>query len=201
MSVYERMLERYAAGDLPWDDALPPPEIQEFARTLSPGRALDLGCGTGRAAIYLSRLGWQVDAVDFIPQAITMARQRAQKANVSARFYVASVTELDFLTDPYDLVVDVGCAHALQESELVTYYQHLLRLIHGGGHYLLFARLRDQMLPTEEDLRGINEAYLRRLFYDGFIVNRTDYGRTQMDDDISWRSAWFWYIRRRQRVQ
>ena len=41
-------------------------------------RILDLGCGPGRASIYLARLGWQVDGVDFVPQAIATARQRAR---------------------------------------------------------------------------------------------------------------------------
>jgi len=33
-----------------------------------------LGCGPGRASIYLARRGWQVDGVDFIPDAIELAR-------------------------------------------------------------------------------------------------------------------------------
>jgi hypothetical protein len=38
---------------------------------------------------------------------------------------------------------------------------------------------------------------LCHLFQESFIVKRTDYGWTQMDENISWRSTWFWDIRRR----
>ena len=39
--------ERYAAGDIPWDSGITPPEIHEVLKELPPGKALDLGCGTG----------------------------------------------------------------------------------------------------------------------------------------------------------
>ncbi len=37
---------------------------------ITPGRALDLGCGPGRNALHLASLGWEVDAIDLSPQAI-----------------------------------------------------------------------------------------------------------------------------------
>jgi SAM-dependent methyltransferase len=50
---------------------------------LTPGRVLELGCGSGRNAIYLASLGCSVDAVDFSSQAIEWAQQRAKPAGVS----------------------------------------------------------------------------------------------------------------------
>jgi tellurite methyltransferase len=44
--------------------------LVETARTLKPGRALDLACGTGRNAVWLAEHGWQVTAVDRSPIAI-----------------------------------------------------------------------------------------------------------------------------------
>ena len=84
-----------------------------FAPTLPVGRALDLGCGLGRATIFLARLGWQADGVDFIAQAVAEATRRAQLAGVAARahFYHGAVDQLDFLAGPYDFALDVGCAH------------------------------------------------------------------------------------------
>ena len=40
-----RFTERYTNGQVPWDDSLPPPEVQALVATLPPGRALGL---TGR---------------------------------------------------------------------------------------------------------------------------------------------------------
>ncbi|GIV11537.1 MAG: hypothetical protein KatS3mg020_1028 [Fimbriimonadales bacterium] len=36
--------------------------------------ALDLGCGSGREAVYLADLGWQVTAVDRLPEALARGR-------------------------------------------------------------------------------------------------------------------------------
>ncbi len=41
---------------------------------LAPGRALDLGCGAGRASIWLASRGWRVTGVDFSDAALDLAR-------------------------------------------------------------------------------------------------------------------------------
>jgi SAM-dependent methyltransferase len=48
----------------------PTPLVVETAQKLKPGRALDLGCGTGRNAIWLAEHGWHVTGVDRSPVTI-----------------------------------------------------------------------------------------------------------------------------------
>ena len=131
MSHYERLLEFYQAGPVPWDQPDPPPEVLATVSALSNGRALDLGCGLGRAALYMARSGWEVDGVDFVPQAIEEATARAERAGLAERahFYVSSVLELDFLHGPYDFALDVGCAHSFGPDELQAYRRELVRLL------------------------------------------------------------------------
>jgi SAM-dependent methyltransferase len=45
----------------------PRPFVEEIARDLPPGRALDLACGDGRNAVWLAERGWRVTAVDKAP--------------------------------------------------------------------------------------------------------------------------------------
>ncbi|CAL9550243.1 hypothetical protein SUDANB70_04450 [Streptomyces sp. enrichment culture] len=47
---------------------------------LTGGRALELGCGPGRNALYLAAHGYDVDAVDLSPAALAWARERAAEA-------------------------------------------------------------------------------------------------------------------------
>lgn len=198
MSDYERLLEFYQAGPVPWDQPDPPPEVLAFVPTLPVGRALDLGCGLGRAALFMGRLGWQVDGVDFIAQALTEATHRASLAGLGdkVKFHLGPVTQLDFLVDRYDFALDVGCAHNFTLDELRAYYRQLLRLLKPGGYYLLFAHLNeDEIEPNSESRRWLDEDNLYRIFAEGFTVERIEYGQTQVGDQSPWRSAWFWFKR------
>lgn len=184
-------------GQVPWDAELPPPEVMATLSTLRPGRALDLGCGYGRASIYLAQQGWRVDGVDFIPQAITEATRRAQFAGVAdaITFHVHPVTSLPFLSDQYDFVVDVGCMHNFDVAQTQAYAGEIKRLLRPGGLYLLFAHLRNESDVEDESWRWIAEDIILTTFTDGFTLERVEHGTTQVADNPPWRSAWFWLRR------
>jgi cyclopropane fatty-acyl-phospholipid synthase-like methyltransferase len=190
-----RFTERYTNGQVPWDDALPPPEVQKLVATLPSGRALDLGCGYGRTSIYLAQQGWQVDGVDFVPQAIAEAWRRAAAARTEERiqFHVGSVADLQFAHGLYDLAIDIGCLHSLSEPLQIAYRDELLRLLQPGAAYLLFARLR-HLNDDPAETSGIEEATLKALFA-SFQLHKSEIGVTS-GDDYSWRSGWFWYLRK-----
>ena len=189
------MKRRYASRNVPWDHADPPPEVLDFVPTLSPGRALDLGCGYGRASIFLARLGWQVDGVDFVPQAIAEARRRAEKAGVTVNFHVGDVTRLDFLTPGYTFALDVGCAHNLAAAELAAYAAEVRRLLAPGGYYMLTARIEPKQSPVEPGPRGITEAALRAAFAEGFALEWVKRGIDRPHGNVQWQSGWFRFRR------
>jgi len=193
--LYQRLSERYSSGDVPWDDPLPPPEVIEHVVTLPAGRALDLGCGYGRATIYLASLGWDVDGVDFIPAAITGAALRARDAGIYARFHLCQVTDLDFMAGAYDLAIDVGCCHNLGNEDLQKYHDHLRRLIRPNGEFLLFARLKEDSAAPDNGPGGIHQAVVESVFSEDFRLDRAELGLTDVPGQPTWRSAWFWFRR------
>ncbi|WP_405856141.1 class I SAM-dependent methyltransferase [Streptomyces sp. NBC_00090] len=111
------------------------------------GRALDLGCGPGRNALYLASLGYEVDAVDLSATAIGWAQERAAEASAKGardvRFVCgdAFAGALDTALDggPYDLVYDSGCFHHLPPHRRVSYLALLDRALAPGGHFALTA--------------------------------------------------------------
>ena len=202
-----RFEERYVTGQVPWDRALPPPEVQAIVPTLTPGRALDIGCGYGRAAIFLAQEGWEADGVDFVPQAIEGAKQRAAAAGLPPErihFHCADVTRLDFLHPPYDFAVDVGCLHSLEEEDLQRLHGELCRLLRPGALFMLFAHLRDPEAEVDpERPRGLLQELLLRVFLNGadagFQAEKVEHGTTTLPDGTSYASAWFW-LRRQPRL-
>ena len=194
--VYSRLSERYASGDIPWDDPSPPPEVLEFIPSLEAGRALDLGCGYGRASIYMATRGWDVDGIDFVEQAVEMARRRSKEAGVSARFHVASITDLGFLPGPYNFALDVGCGHALDDEGLSLYRAELCRLIAPGGYFMLFARMKITQHDDSESPPGLYEDKLLEEFDNGFTLTWAEHSETLTNDGSSWPSAWFRFQRK-----
>jgi SAM-dependent methyltransferase len=186
------MSNRYDSGDVPWDHELPPPEVLALLPTLPPGRALDVGCGFGRASIFMAQQGWQVDGVDFVAQAVAVAQRRADAAGVPVMFHVGDITRLDFLDGPYDFVLDVGCSHALDDADLALYRDQLLRLLHPGAIVLLFARLRGE--DSAESPRGVAEPVLLNIFSHGFDVVDIVHSVTEMPNG-TWASAWYRFQR------
>jgi cyclopropane fatty-acyl-phospholipid synthase-like methyltransferase len=195
MDLYAEMRRRYAERDLPWDQPLPPPEIIAFAESAPPGRALDLGCGTGRASIYLAQRGWTCDGVDFIPAAVDLARERASAAGIEdrVRFFVASAAHLDEFEPFYDLAIDVGCMHNLRGDDLVSYAAGVARLTRPDGHHLLFAHLADE--TDSSTSARLTDTDIRSLFDSTFAIERAERGTTTVGD-MTWPSAWFWMRRR-----
>jgi SAM-dependent methyltransferase len=110
----------YRLGITPWErDEVPPQLRQVAAEWEQPGRALDLGCGTGRDAVYLASQGWKVTGVDGVPAALGEARQRASSAGAVVEWVEGDVTRLGELglDGGYDLVLDRGCFHGLSDGE------------------------------------------------------------------------------------
>lgn len=152
------------------------------------GRALDLGCGPGRNALYLAARGFEVDAVDLSPTALAWAGERARAAGARVRFHHGDAFGAAGagLVGPYDLVYDSGCFHHLPPHRRVSYLALLDRLLAPGGRFALTcfasgamgselpdaefygrARLEGGLAYTPEALRhvfdGLTEVELRRM--------------------------------------
>lgn len=84
--------QRYSTSDLIWS-AEPNQFLVAETAGLAPGRALDLGAGEGRNAVWLARRGWQVTAVDFSDVGLAKAEALAHHAQVTIETVCADATE------------------------------------------------------------------------------------------------------------
>ena len=71
---------------------------------LAPGRALDLGCGSGQNASMLAGKGWSVLGVDWSEHAVTLANEAAAQRSLDARFIAADTTMWQ-PQEQFDLVI------------------------------------------------------------------------------------------------
>jgi SAM-dependent methyltransferase len=74
---------------------------------LSPGRALDVGCGEGADAVWLAVQGWDVTALDVSQVALKRAARLAQQAQVQVQWIPAALLDAPLPAHGFDLV----CMH------------------------------------------------------------------------------------------
>ncbi len=173
----------YKLGLRIWERRLPPVglvELVEGARALAPGRALDLGCGSGTDSIYLARHGWTVTGVDIVPEALALARRNAAAAGVRPTFVRGDVTHVADLVPPgsIDLILDFGCLHTLPADLRSAYVAGVSAVAAPGATYLLYGFARPPRLAPMQ--AGLSEAEVRGRFEQaGWQVAAAD----QVDDD------------------
>lgn len=186
----------YLRGRTPWDTGISPPELVETVEgpeALAPGRALDLGCGTGTNSLYLARHCWQATGVDFVAAAVARAeakRKRAGNLRGSVRFLRGDVTNLDALGlgEPFNLLFDLGCFHGLPVERRTDYAAGTARYAAPGARYLLYAF--DHIEGARP--RGVSSDEVRELFGPAFTVEREVRG----SDPRARASAWYWLRKR-----
>ena len=102
----------------------PSPALSEWIASPLKGRvgkkALDLGCGTGRDAVFLALRGWRVTAVDRLPDALDRARLLADLHGVDL-----DLRELDVERSPLPLGARQGGGAGGGGYDLVTAFRYL----------------------------------------------------------------------------
>jgi len=168
----------------PWDTGISPPELLEFIQTHQPGRAIDIGCGTGTNVITLAKAGWKVIGVDFASRAIQIAKQKVNRAGVQAELFVKDATKLEGIHGPFDLAFDLGCFHTILPSGKTKYLEQLYRILAPHGFWLMYGFLKSD---TSQARHGLAEEDIRLISSQLSLLSR----REGFDNKGKGPSTWF----------
>jgi tellurite methyltransferase len=94
---------RYATGEYV-PRTRPSPFLLEWLDRIPAGRALDVATGTGRNALALAEVGFEVDAVDISAVAIDRARGQAERRGLAVHWVVADLDTEPLPGDGYGLI-------------------------------------------------------------------------------------------------
>jgi len=134
--MYDRFATHYhekrsSEEDSTWNRYLDQPMIRDLVHDQPAGlKVLDLGCGSGMLAPWLTSRGYDVCGVDFSENLIAIART----TNPSAHFAVADIKHAPFADGTFDLVVSGLVMH--YEQDLGPPFAEVSRLLKAGGRFV-----------------------------------------------------------------
>jgi len=112
--------------------------LVDNADLLPKGRVLDVAMGTGRNAIYLAKMGFEVEGVDISPEAVSAALESAEGSGVMIKAQVADLEKAFHIKeDAYDVII---CSNYLQRSLIPEMKNGLRR----GGMIVYETHIVDQ---------------------------------------------------------
>jgi tellurite methyltransferase len=172
---------------------------------------LDAGCGGGRNLQYLLESGYEVFAVDRLPEAIAQVRELAAKRAPHLppdNFRVGPVERMGFPSDRFDLVVSSAVLHfARDEEHWNAMVDEMWRVLRPGG--ILFARLAStvgveaRVIPLGGRRYHLPDGSDRFLVDDAMLERKTDSLRGELVEPIKsvvvhgLRSMGTWVLRKR----
>jgi SAM-dependent methyltransferase len=165
---------RYREGDGAMWSGRPNGRLLAEVADLTVGRALDVGCGEGADAIWLSLNGWRVTAIDVSDVAVSRARAAAERAGAAVEWICGDVLERSFQEGSFDLVSMQY--PALPKAAGETAMRALLDAVQPGGLLLAVYHDLDDEHREHMKSRGVDPADyvdvddLDQLLVDSFTV-------------------------------
>jgi cyclopropane fatty-acyl-phospholipid synthase-like methyltransferase len=117
----------------------PSPYLATELACLTPGTALDAGCGAGAEALWLAAQGWHVTAVDISAEALAQAAARAADSGTSDR--VVWVEADLSVWQPDNRFDHVTSHYAHPAMPQLDFYARLADWVAPGGTLLIVGHL------------------------------------------------------------
>ena len=150
--------ERYSGPETVWSGR-PNPQLVAEAAGLTPGTALDVGCGEGGDVIWLAQQGWTVTGADFSAQGLARAARHAEDAGVADSCAWWQVDARTFAAD--GRLFDLVTTHFLHppESGMVAVTRRLAEAVAPGGHLLVVGHA-----PSETFTQLMTDSHRRAMW-------------------------------------
>ncbi len=183
--------ERYRELDRVWGSD-PNQFVRRLCERLPVGQALDLGCGDGRNALWLARVGWRVRGVDYSPVAIERARELSQREQPRVadriRWRVADVTVDEPRPKSADLVL-VSYLHMSAEQRARLMHA-AARAVRSGGHLVVVGHDRRNLDegvggPQDRDLLYAPDELAHLLVGTGLVVELAETVQRHTDSGVA----------------
>lgn len=203
MSLFYRIA--YGVGFKPWERTATQPaaaaqiagllDREQQAHGTPPGRALDLGCGTGYWSVQLASRGWRVTGIELVPKAVKAARARAHAAGADVSILHGDMTRLRAagVSPGVRFVWDFGAMHGLDPAQLAAVGREVTAVTEPGATLLMFAFLPGRRWPLPH---GVDRAGIEAAFPDWQVVDDDAVDRAAVPPKLVAAAPRFYRLRR-----
>jgi 2-polyprenyl-3-methyl-5-hydroxy-6-metoxy-1,4-benzoquinol methylase len=166
--TYDRIFSKPLTGDPEKDGFTSTPSVfmMESVRGLDPGKALDVGAGQGRNAVWLAQKGWDVTAIDISGVGLAVAADNAEKAGTSITTVKTSYQDFDFGTEQWDLIVMILSWAPVSDTSFVA---RLNKSLSPGGVVVFEHVLETEKQSFPPVVQGLPPNALLAHFKDFYI--------------------------------
>ncbi|MBS3815612.1 MAG: methyltransferase domain-containing protein [Hadesarchaea archaeon] len=103
--------------------------LLKWISRLPSGRALVIACGAGRNALFLAENNYEVDAIDYSKEALSIAKERAQNKELEINWILADLSNYVFPSEAYEVITMM---HYKPENN----HQEIKNSLKNGGYIL-----------------------------------------------------------------
>lgn len=123
-------------------------EVLEAMESLSPGKALDLGCGQGRNALFLTQHGFEVTAVDQNELALEILQSIVEQEDLEMTVGLYDINSAN-LKQSYDLIVSTVVLMFLQADRIPAIIRNMQDQTNPGGYNLIVCAMDTEDYPCQ----------------------------------------------------
>lgn len=144
-----------------------------------PAKIIDIGCGPGWSAIYLSSLGYEIVGLDNEPSLVELATRTAKNMGSNARFICGDAFNLSQLNERFDLAYSCGVLEHFDRNTTIE----LLKQQSSHAKYVLiqipsrYTAYTGQI--TDERIYSISE--LRAIVTDAGLILEKSFGYGELN--------------------
>lgn len=144
----------------------------EYINLISTGKVLDLGVGTGRNSLFLSKIGYDVEIVDLFDENIKKCLEKSKGLQLDIKATVADIRDFEIKENEYSLIIVSWVLNFFKKSEIDIIIEKIKKGLKPKGiiYFAAFSILDDFYIKNldksyeEQHSLCFNESQYRHYF-------------------------------------
>lgn len=130
----------------------PEHKLIEYLDLIEKGKVLDLGTGCGRNSLFLSGIGYEVEAIDISEKNINEYTSKAKKLNLDVKASVMDIRNFDIVENEYSLIIVSWVLNFFKKSEIDSIIERIKKGLKPNGmvYFSAFSILDDYYIKNSD---------------------------------------------------